>query len=456
MLGDPMLNKFFKLDQHGTTISTEILAGITTFVTMAYVLAVIPTMFADTGMGKEAVFFAICLTAGLVTIGMGIFVNLPVALAPGMGLGAYFATLATLNGGVPWQTILGAVFISGIIFSIITVTKIRKVLVEAIPDSLKHALVVGVGLFITLIGLKISHLVRVVTRIGPSLSDINSSQGVGNLSFFEWDLTLGSFANADTLLAIIGLVIVSALLVLRVRAGILIGIIVSTLLGIPLGLTHIHDISFSLPDWHSLNIGALDIKSAFNVGLISVIFTFVFVGLMDNFGCLLSTVSKVRKSSSKNSLLVGKAMSVSAVGSCFGAFLGVPTLSVYLESMSGISAGGRTGLTAVTVGLLFLLAMVLSPLFILIPNAATAPVLILVGLFMISNVRHIDFQDLSEGLPAFLTIVLMPFTYSIANGISAGIVFYVILKLVAGKWRKIHWMMYPLAALILLRFVWFS
>ena len=452
-----MLNKIFKLNERSTTVATEVLAGMTTFITMAYVLAVMPAMLANTGMDKEAVFFATCLSAGLVSIAMGFIVNFPIALAPGMGLGAYFATVAATQGGIPWQIALGAVFISGVIFLILTLTRIRQILVEAIPDSLKHALTIGIGLFITLIGLKMSHMVMVTTHLGPSLSEITTSHGMAQLSFFEWDLTLGNFAKPDTLLALIGLVITSALITLKIRGAILIGIIISTAIGIPLGLTNISEIHFALPSMQNLNIGAMDIKSAFNVGMASLIFTFTFVGLMDTFGTLVSTADKAGiLGKNDNSSLIGKAMFVDSVGACFGAFLGVPALTVYLESMAGISAGGRTGLAAITTWIFFLLSLVLSSLFILIPNAATAPVLILVGLFMISSIKNIDFGDFSEGLPAFLTIIIMPFTYSIANGISAGIIFYVLLKNISGKWREVHWMMYVLMLLIVLRFGYFS
>ncbi|MBU0743889.1 MAG: NCS2 family permease [Gammaproteobacteria bacterium] len=452
-----MLNRIFKLEKNSTTVSTEILAGITTFITMAYVLAIMPAMLAHTGMAKEAVFIATCLSAGVVTIAMGLIVNFPIALAPGMGLGAYFAAIAVQPGGIPWQTALGVVFIAGVIFLLLTVTRIRQILVDAIPDSLKYALTIGIGFFITLIGLKMSHLVVVNTHLGPSLDAIMSSHGMANLSFFEWDLTLGNFAQPDALLAVIGLVITSVLIVLKVRGGILLGIIITAIIGIPMGLTNIHDIHFSLPALSSLDFNAMDIRGAFNMGMASLIFTFTFVGLMDTFGTLVSTADKAGILKKENgSKLIGKAMFVDAMGACFGAFVGAPALTAYLESMAGISAGGRTGLTAVTTGILFLLALALSSLFIIIPNAATAPVLILIGAFMISSVSKINFEDFSEALPAFLTIIIMPLTYSIANGISAGILFYVLLKVVTGNWRKVHWMMYLLMLLIVSRFVFFN
>ncbi len=448
-----MLNKIFKLNRNATTITTELLAGLTTFITMAYILAVMPTVLADTGMGKEAVFFATCLGIGFVSIAMGVFANLPVALGPSLGLGAYFVAVVTQDG-IPWQTALGAVFVSGGILFILTVVRVRQILVDAIPNSLKHALTVGIGFFITFIGLKMSHLIEVVTRVGPSLNAINSSRGIAHLAFFEWNLNLSSFSNPDTLLVLIGLAMVSVFVALNIRGAVLLSIVISTIIGIPLGLTNVHGIHFGLPSWQNLNVGALDIKGALNLGMFSVIFTFVFVGLMDTFGTLISTTHKagvLDKPDSKR--IIGRAMLVDSIGSCFGAFLGSPTLTEYLESIVGISAGGRTGLTAVTTGILFLLSLVLSSLFIIIPNAATAPALILLGALMLSSVHNIDFKDFSEGMPAFLTIFLMPLTCSVANGISAGITFYVLLKVATGKWRVVHWLMYALTVLIMFRFI---
>lgn len=452
-----LLNKLFKLEERSTTISTELLSGLTTFITMAYVLAVLPAMLANTGMPKEAIFSATCLSAGLITIFMGLVVNFPIALAPGMGLGAYFATVALKPGGIPWEIALGAVFISGVIFLILTLTRIRQILVDAIPTSLKHALTIGIGLFITLIGLKMSQMVVVNTHLGPSMHEVTMSHGSATLSFFEWDLTLGDFTKPGALLSLIGLAITSILVTLKVRGAILIGIVISTIIGIPLGLTDVTNIHFVMPSFQDLDIGAMDLKNTLNFGMASLIFTFTFVGLMDTFGTLVSTADRAGILDKKRgSPIIGKAMFVDSLGSCFGAFIGAPALTVYLESMAGISAGGRTGLTAVTTGVLFLLSLFLSSLFLIIPSAATAPVLILIGAFMISSIKKIDFSDFSEGLPAFLTIVIMPFTYSIANGISAGVLFYVILKLLTGKWRQIHWMMYILTAIVLLRFGYFN
>ncbi len=453
-----MLDRIFKLKKHGTTVSTEILAGVTVFITMAYILAVVPTVLSTTGMDKEAIFLATCFSTGLITIVMGLAVNFPIVLAPGLGLGAYFAVIAAKTGGiVSWQTALGIAFIAGIAFLLLTITRVRQILVEAIPDSLKRALVVGIGFFITIIGLKMSHLIVVNAHLGPSLETVLASHGVASLSFFEWDLSLGVFSKPDALLALIGLVITSSLLVLRIKGAILISIVVSTLVGIPLGITNVSDIHFSLPSLSSLDFGAMDIRGALDVNFIPIIFTFTFVGLMDTFSTLVSVADRAKiLDTAKGTRFISRAMFVDAAGACFAAFLGLPSVTVYLESIIGTSAGGRTGLVAIVTGLLFISALVLSSLFTIIPAAATAPVLILIGVFMMSTVKTIDFEDLSEALPAFLTMVIMPFTYSIANGISAGVVFYVLLKIVMGKWRKIHWMMYVLAALIIAKFVFFN
>ncbi|MCL5260699.1 MAG: NCS2 family permease [Gammaproteobacteria bacterium] len=451
-----MLKKFFKIRERNTSISTEIIAGVTTFVTMAYVLAVLPAMLSGTGLSKESIFLATCLGAGFVSIAMGLFVNFSVALAPGMGLSAYFATIANQHGGIPWDVALGAVFISGIIFLILTVTKVRQLLVEAIPDSMKHAITVGIGLFIAVIGLKMCGLVGINLHLGPSLSGVSHAQGFGHIMGFEWDLLLGKITEPNTLLAIIGLGIIGILISHNVRGAILIGIIAATIIGIPMGLVNLHDFHFALPTFSNFKVNSLNIKGALNATMISVIFTFTFVGLMDTFGTLVSTAHKAKLATGGKSPIIGKAMFVDAAGASLGAFLGVPTLTVYLESASGIAAGGRTGITAIVVGLLFLSAIVLSPIFKLIPDAATAPALIVVGAFMITSSKEINFDDFTESLPAFLTIILMPLTYNIANGISAGIVFYTLLKVITGKYRQVHWLMYFLCALILWRYISFN
>jgi len=455
-----MLEKYFKLSENKTDFKTEIIAGLTTFMTMAYILFLNPNILASTGMDKNAVFFATAISAGFVTIAMGLVANFPIALAPGMGLNALFATVALAGVGMPWRVALGAVFISGLIFIVLTVTKIRQILVVAVPNSLKRAITVGIGLFITIIGLKLSEIMVVGTSlIPPTLEAAAKSGGMATLKFFEWNIFMGSFHNPSMTLCLIGLAITALMMARKIKGSLLIGIVLTTLIGIPMGVTIIPaNFAFiSLPDFSNLAVGELDIRGAFNMGIWTVVFTFTFVELFDTFGTLVGTASKAGLiDKDGNSPKIGKAMLVDAFGVSFGALMGTSTITAYVESAAGIGEGGRTGLTAVTTGILFLLALLIAPLATMIPNAATAPALIIVGVLMASSVLDIDFNDFTEGFPAFITFVLMPFTYSIANGIAGGIVFYTILKVGTGKAKQVHWMMYILFALVVTRYVFLS
>jgi len=454
------ITKFFKLQENKTTVRTEIIAGVTTFMTMAYILFLNPNILSATGMDKNAIFFATAIAAGFVTIAMGLVANFPIALAPGMGLNAFFATVALAGVGMPWRVALGAVFISGLIFILLTVTKVRQILVVAVPHSLKIAITVGIGLFITIIGLKLSEIMAVSANVIPPILDhLNATKGQANLLFFEWNIGLGSLKNPAMLLCLIGLTITAALMALRVKGSLLIGIIVTTIIGIPMGVTKIAEgfSPFSLPDFSNLAVFELDIKGALSMGIWTVVFTFTFVELFDTFGTLVGTANKAGLiDKDGNSPKIGKAMLVDAFGVSFGALMGTSTVTAYVESAAGIGEGGRTGLTAVTTGILFLLALVLAPLATLIPNAATAPALIIVGLLMVSAIKEIDFEDFTEGLPAFMCIIMMPFTYSIANGVAAGIIFYTILKVITGKYQKVHWMMYLLFVLVMIRYIFLT
>jgi len=455
-----MLEKIFKLKENGTTVRTEIIAGITTFMTMAYILFLNPNILGVTGMDKNAVFFATAISAGFVTIGMGLVANFPMALAPGMGLNALFATVALAGVGMPWRSALGAVFISGLIFIVLTVTKVRQILVVAVPDSLKRAITVGIGLFITVIGCKLSEIMVVTAKvIPPTLAALGKGTSPTTLKFFEWNIGMGSFTNHSMVLCLIGLGLAAILMALHIKGALLISIVASTLIGIPIGVTVIpaNFSVFSLPDFHHLAVGALDIKGALNMGIWTVIFTFTFVELFDTFGTLVGTATKAGLiDKDGKSPKIGKAMLVDAIGVSFGALMGTSTVTTYVESAAGIGEGGRTGLTAVTTGIIFLLALVFAPLAGIIPNAATAPALIIVGVLMASSVLDIDFNDFTEAFPAFLTFILMPFTYSIANGIAGGIVAYTLLKVVTGKAKNIHWMMYILFALVVIRYIFLS
>ena len=455
-----MLEKLFRLTENKTSVKTEVIAGVTTFMTMAYILFLNPNILASTGMDKNAVFFATAISAGFVTIAMGLVANFPIALAPGMGLNALFATVALTGVGMPWRVALGAVFISGIIFIILTITKIRQILVIAVPNSLKRAITVGIGLFITIIGLKLSEIMVVTTSLIPStLASVTKSGGSVLLKSFEWNIGMGSFHNPAMVLCVTGLAITTLLMARRVKGSLLIGIVLTTLIGIPMGVTIIpeHFAFFSFPDFSNLAVGELDIRGALHMGIWTVVFTFTFVELFDTFGTLVGTANRAGLIDKEgNSPLIGKAMLVDAFGVSFGALMGTSTVTAYVESAAGISEGGRTGLTAVSTGILFLLAILIAPLATMIPGAATAPALIIVGVLMSSSVLDIDFSDFTEGFPAFITFVLMPFTYSIANGIAGGIVFYTLLKVGTGKAKNVHWMMYLLFAIVVSRFIFLS
>ncbi|MCW3795724.1 NCS2 family permease [Paenibacillus sp. LS1] len=453
------MDRFFKLKENGTNVRTEIVAGLTTFMTMAYILFVNTLFLGQTGAGMSdnAVFFATAVGAGLMTIIMGLFVNIPIALAPGMGLNAYFMTVVlSSNGAITWQAALGAVFLSGIVFIILTVTKIRQMLLVAVPQSIKMAITVGIGLFITIIGFKLANLVAVTVNVAP---DADLSQPIPGSSF---NLSLGNFiTHHDALLALIGLLLIAILMVMRVKGALLIGIVATTLIGIPMGVTNLSGLSGAswLPNFSDLAVGQLDLKGAISLGLFEIIFIFTFVELFDTFGTMVGTATRmgIMKDKKKGEKTIGKAMLVDAVGVSAGAALGTSTITAYVESASGVEAGGRTGLTSVTTGLLFILALFIAPLALVVPSAATAPALIIVGVLMMSQVRSIEWDDFLQAFPAFLTIVLMPFTGGIANGISAGIVSYVILavfsNLVTERKVKIHWLMWILAIIVICRYV---
>ncbi|MEC0213183.1 NCS2 family permease [Paenibacillus ehimensis] len=465
------MDRFFKLKENGTTVRTEIMAGLTTFMTMAYILAVNPNILSAfgtgaTGMDWTAVFLATAIAAGVMTIAMGLFVNFPVALAPGMGLNAYFATVILASQGqFTYQMGLTAVFISGLIFIVLTVTKVRQLLLVAVPDSLKHAITVGIGLFIAIIGVKNSGLLTVAVEAGK---DIPAHKYTDVLSF-ETVFHIGSMKDPSVLLCIIGLALISILMVLRVRGAILFGILLTTLVGVfmhnPDGSPMVNfanltsDKTTWMPDMSKLAFGHFDFAGIMHAGIISVIATFTFVEMFDTFGTLVGTANRAgfMKNKEEGNKKVGKAMMVDAVGVSAGALVGTSTVTAFVESSAGVAEGGRTGLTAVTTGVCFLLALFLAPIAALIPGPATAAALIIVGVLMMQAVREIDFQDLVYGIPAFLIVALMPFTYNIANGISFGIVSYVLLATVA-KWGgkgqyKVHWLMWLLAVLVIARYV---
>jgi AGZA family xanthine/uracil permease-like MFS transporter len=394
---------------------------------------------------------------------MGVFVNFPVALAPGMGLNAYFASVvlssAATDKPFTWQMGLTAVFISGIIFIILTVTKVRQMLLVAIPDSLKHAITVGIGLFITIIGLKNSGLLTVGVE---TLNNVEKGKYTELLSF-ETIFHLGSLENPTVQLTIIGLVIIAILMVLDVPGAILFGILGTTVIAMLMGEVNFDVLTGDktpwVPDLGQLQFMAFDWDGIIHTGIISVVVTFTFVELFDTFGTLVGTANRAgfMKDPEEGRKRVGKAMFVDAVGVGGGAMLGTSTITAYVESAAGVAQGGRTGLTSVTTGVCFLLSLFLAPVVALIPGSATAAALIVVGVLMMQSVKEIDFQDMVLAIPSFLTITFMPFTYNIANGISFGIFSYVVLACVsnvAGKKKyNIHWLMWILAVLIVLRYI---
>ncbi|WP_135557399.1 NCS2 family permease [Paenibacillus cymbidii] len=461
------MDRFFRLRENGTGIRTEIMAGLTTFMTMAYILAVNPdvlTGFGKTGMDWYAVFLATALAGGIFTIAMGLFVNFPVALAPGMGLNAYFATVILSSAGtgkpVTWEMALTAVFISGIIFIILTVTQVRQLLIVAVPDSLKHAITVGIGLFITLIGLKNSGLLTVAAE---TTKDVKAGAFTDLLSF-ETIFHMGSLEDHGVQLALVGLLLISVLMVLRVPGAILFGILGTTIVAIIMGQVDFDTLSDPktpwAPDFSQISFASFDWDGVWQTGIISIIATFTFVELFDTFGTLVGSANRagIMKNPEEGRKRVGKAMLVDAVAVSGGALLGTSTTTAYVESSAGIAEGGRTGLTAVTTGVCFLLALFLAPIVALIPGPATAAALIIVGVLMVQSVKEIDFQNYVIAIPAFLTITFMPFTYNIANGISFGIVAYVILATIDNwfgkKGHKVHWLMWVLAILVIARYAW--
>ena len=456
-----MLERLFALKERNTSVRTEILAGLTTFITMAYIFLLAPNLLSLAGMDRDAVLIAAALGGGLVTIAMGILVNYPIALAPGVGLLAFYSFTVVLGMGLTWQTALGAVFISGLVFLVLTLTKIRQLIIESIPSSLKIAITVGIGLFICIIGLKLSGLMTISLSLQPgTLHDIITAKGHGAPGASETLLTLGNLQSPEVLLSLFGLFFTGALMARRITGALLIGIITTSILAYITGIATLPEtLTFmAIPDFSKIAFMELDIASAFNVGLVTIIFSFTFVELFDSMGTLIATATKAGIADPKKGSFpgLGRAMIVDSLGVSFGAMLGSSTITVFVESAAGVGAGGRTGLTAVTTGIMFIICLFFAPLIALVPNAATAPALILVGSLMMEAIHEINFSDWTEGFPAYLVIVLMPFTYSIANGVAAGLIVYPLMKLITGRHKDVHWFMYVLALIVLTKYVFFN
>jgi AGZA family xanthine/uracil permease-like MFS transporter len=427
-----VLEKFFKLKENHTNVRTEIIAGITTFMTMAYIIFVNPDILSTTGMDKGAVMTATILSAGLTTILMGLVTNYPFALASGMGLNAFFAFVVAPQYG--WQAALGAVFVSGIVFLLLSVTRAIGYIDAAVPTTLKRAVSAGIGLFIAYIGLQNGGII-----VADEATQV----------------TLGDLTQPGPLLTLIGLLIITILMARKVKGAILIGILLTTVVSFFMGIkevpTGIGDI-IGLPASLAPIALKLDLKAYLAVPFF-IIFSFLFVDVFDTMGTLLGTASRAGFLDEKGRLpRVNQAMLVDAIGTVGGALLGTSTVTTYVESTAGVSEGGRTGLTSVVTGVLLLLTLFLAPLAGLIPSQATAPALIIVGVLMVGGIMKINFDDFTEALPAFLTIIFMPLAYSIADGIAFGFIAYPVVKLVAGKGKEVHWLVYILAVVALIHF----
>lgn len=427
------LERVFGLRRNGTTVATELGAGLATFLTMAYIVVVNPAILAEAGVPFEGALFATCAAAAAATLVMGLVANYPFALAPGMGLNAYFAYGVVGALGVPWQTALGAVFLSGVLFVALTISRVRALIVDAIPAPLKSATAAGIGLFIAFLGLRNAGLVA------PSEATL---------------VTLGDVGSAGTLLALAGLVTTAALVARNVRGAILLGIAGVAVGAFLLGLAAPPSGIVSLPAPGETFL-ALDIRGALGLGLLEVVFVFLFVDMFDTVGSLTGLAHQAGVVGSDGRIpRVNRALLADSTGTILGSLLGTSTVTTYIESAAGIGEGGRTGLTAVTVAVLFLIAAFLSPLAAAIPSLATAPALIVVGALMMGAARGVAWGDMTDALPAFVTMLAMPLTFSIANGLALGFITFPLVKLLAGRGREVSVLAYVLALLFLLRYLY--
>lgn len=428
-----MLESLFRLRENGTTVRTELEAGLTTFLTMAYILAVNPQILSEAGVPVEGALLATALSAAIGSILMGVLANYPFALAPGMGLNAYFTYTVVLGMGVPWQTALGAVFLSGVIFILLTLGRLRELVIRAIPLPLKLATGAGIGLFIAFIGLRNAGVVAA----SPATL-----------------VTVGDLTALPTLLALGGLILTAALMARGWKSAIIVGIAATAAAAYLTGVAQAPDRILAIPD-ASGTFFAMDPRAALELGLLQVVFVFLFVDLFDSVGTLVGLGRQAGFLTPRGDLpRAQRALMADAVATTVGATLGTSTVTAYVESATGVAEGGRTGLTAVTVGLLFLASVLLSPLAAAVPTVATAPALVLVGSLMLRAIREVDWDDITDALPAFLTLVAMPLTFSIANGLALGFIAYPVIKVLAGRAREVSPLVYVLALLFVLRFAY--
>ena len=429
------IQKTFGMDPAKHSIRTEIIAGITTFLTMAYILAVNPSIFgalATQGMPTDAVFTATALAAIVGCLVMSIFAKKPFGLAPGMGLNAFFVFTVCLGMGHSWQMALTAIFLEGILFILLTITNVRKLIVDAIPMNLKRAIGAGIGLYIAFIGLKSAGII---------------------VSSDSTSVTLGPLSDSTSILAIIGLLLTSVLVILKVRGGMLLGILVTTIIGIPMGVTHFNGLLSTPPSISSI-FCQFEWSQIFSWDMVAIVFTFLFIDMFDTIGTVVGVSVKSGMVDEKGNVDgINKVLMADAVATVAGAMFGTSTTTTYIESASGVSEGGRTGLTSFTIAVCFAIALLFSPLFLAIPGAATGPVLFIVGVMMAAPVKEIDWEDYSEAIPAFVTMLLMPLAYSISDGIMLGMISYVVINALTGKFKKVSVTMWILAVLFVLRYI---
>ncbi len=437
-MSEALLERVFKLKENNTNVRTEIIAGFTTFFAMSYIIFVNPNMLQITGMDFTAVMIATCVASAIGCFLTAFIANIPFAQAPGMGLNAFFTFTLCQGMGYTWNQALAIVFISGIIFLIITLTPLRSKVIESIPRSLKNAIAAGIGLFIAFIGL------------------LNSGSGLVTVVDGQYVTDLGNLANSSVLLIVIGLILTGALVAWKVKGAIFIGIIATTIIGIPLGVTNIPETltysNFSLAptflqlDFNLLSLGVLP--------LVTAVVSLTMVDMFDSVGTLVGTATASNMADKKGNFPKGdKALVADAIATCTGALVGSSTVSTFMESSTGIKEGGRTGLTAVVVGLLFLAAILLGPLALMIPGAATAPALVIVGVAMLGSIRNVDWDDFEIALSCFLTIVMMPFAYSISDGIGFGFISYMLIKVLRGKAKEVPILMYIISILFIIMYV---
>ena len=426
-----MLKKVFGYDPRETNTRTEIMAGVTTFLTMAYILAVNPNILGETGMDKGALFTTTVVMSALATIFMGVYAKLPLALAPGMGLNAFFAYTVCMVMGYSWQFALTAVFLEGLVFILLTVTNLREKIVDVLPNTLKNSISAGIGLYIAFIGLKSAGII------------VNNDATL---------VALGSLTSGSALLGVIGIVITSVLLVKNIKGALLFGILVTTIIGIPLGVTKFDGV-FSIPPSIEPIFCKLEWSHIFTKDMLVIVFTFLFVDLFDCIGTVIGVTTRAGMVKDGKIPRLKEVFMVDSVATTAGAVMGTSTVAVYVESAAGVNEGGRSGLTAFVTGCCFLVALFFAPLFLAIPAAATAPVLVLVGLMMMSSVLKVNFNDYSEAIPAFVCMIFMPLSYSISDGIVLGHLSYILINMLSGNFKKVKIGMYILGAFFLMKFI---